>query len=93
MYKQLRKHIIAMLPVLALLIMLPGCGGLGKMEKTLEELNVQVSPDHLVLRGSEVEITITGTFPAKYFHKKAILEVTPVLVWEGGETAFRTHGK
>ena len=62
------------------------------MEKTLEELNVQVSPDHLVLRGSEVEITITGTFPAKYFHKKAILEVTPVLVWEGGETAFRTQG-
>lgn len=92
MYKQIRTQLIALLPALALLIMLPGCGGLGKMEKTLEDLNVKVSPDHLVLRGSEVEITITGSFPAKYFHKKAILEVTPVLVWDGGESAFRTQG-
>jgi Flp pilus assembly protein TadD len=92
MYKQFRQQLITLLPALALIIMLPSCGGLGKMEKTLEDLNVKVSPDHLVLRGDQVEITITGTFPAKYFHKKAILEVTPVLVWEGGESAFRTQG-
>ena len=45
-----------------------------------------------VLRGSEVELILSGTFPEKYFAKKAIIEATPVLVWEGGEAAFETQG-
>lgn len=72
--------------------LLTGCGGLGKMEKYIEELNAKAEPAPLTVRGDSVEINITGKFPPKYFHKKVIVEATPVLVYEGGETAYRTQG-
>ena len=33
----------------------------------------------------KVPATINGKFPEKYFKKKAVVEVTPVLKWNGGE--------
>ena len=33
----------------------------------------------------KVPATINGKFPEKYFNKKAVVEVTPVLRWNGGE--------
>jgi len=62
------------------------------MEKAIETLNLKVNPETLILRGDIVEVEITGNFPAKYFAKKVRLEATPVLVWEGGESAFATEG-
>ena len=35
--------------------------------------------------GGKVPATINGKFPEKYFKKKAVVEVTPVLKWNGGE--------
>ena len=35
-------------------------------------------------------MTIKGTFPPKYFDKNAVVCFTPVLEYEGGETAFET---
>ena len=87
-----RQPLAILLPAFALLLTLPGCGGLGKMEKAIEELNLNMDPEPLTLRGNEVELNLSGTFPAKYFAKKAIIEVTPVLVWEGGEAAFDMQG-
>lgn len=62
------------------------------MEKAIEDLNLSMSPEPLIMRGSEVELSLAGTFPEKYFAKKAIIEATPVLVWDGGEAAFETQG-
>ncbi len=87
-----RQPLALLLPAFVLLLALPGCGGLGKMEKAIEELNLKMNPEPLTLRGSEVELNLSGTFPEKYFAKKAIIEATPVLVWEGGEAAFETQG-
>lgn len=87
-----RQPLALLLPAFFLLLALPGCGGLGKMEKAIEELNLKMNPEPLTLRGSEVELNLSGTFPEKYFAKKAIIEATPVLVWEGGEAAFETQG-
>lgn len=87
-----RQPLALLLPAFVLLLALPGCGGLGKMEKAIEELNLQMNPEPLTLRGSEVELNLSGTFPEKYFAKKAIIEATPVLVWDGGEAAFETQG-
>ena len=87
-----RQPLAILLPAFALLLTLPGCGGLGKMEKAIEELNLQMDPEPLVLRGDEVQLNLSGTFPAKYFAKKAVIEATPVLVWDGGEAAFETQG-
>lgn len=46
-----------------------------------------VTPQVLEAVGGKVPATINGKFPEKYFKKKAVVEVTPVLVWEGGEAA------
>lgn len=88
----IRQPLAFLLPAFALLLTLPGCGGLGKMEKAIEELNLKMDPEPLVLRGDEVQLNLSGTFPEKYFAKKASIEATPVLVWDGGEAAFETQG-
>ena len=46
---------------------------------------VKVNPSPLVVVGNQVEAEITGTFPVKKFAKNAVLTVTPVLKYEGGE--------
>ena len=44
-----------------------------------------VTPEVLEAVGGKVPATINGKFPEKYFNKKAVVEVTPVLKWNGGE--------
>jgi Flp pilus assembly protein TadD len=44
-----------------------------------------VTPQVLEAVGGKVPATINGKFPEKYFNKKAVVEVTPVLKWDGGE--------
>ena len=92
MQHTLRQSLALLVPAFVLLLALPGCGGLGKMEKAIEELNLSMDPEPLIMRGGEVELSLSGTFPEKYFAKKAIIEATPVLVWDGGEAAFKTQG-
>lgn len=56
--------------------------------KKLGELSPEyftTTPQVLEAVGGKVPVTINGTFPEKYFKKKAVIEVTPVLRWEGGE--------
>ena len=43
------------------------------------------TPQVLEAVGGKVDVTINGKFPEKYFKKKAVVTVTPVLRWEGGE--------
>ena len=58
--------------------------------KLAEKVSVSSNPEVLALVGDKIPADITVTFPAKYFHPAAILEVTPVLVYEGGEQVGRT---
>lgn len=76
----------------AFALLLSACGGLGKMDKYKEELNANAEPEPLIVRGDSVEVTMTGRFPEKYFHKKVVAEATPVLVYEGGEAAYPLQG-
>jgi len=48
----------------------------------------KVTPEILEERGDIVEMKIDVKYPAKYFNKKAILTVTPILKYEKGETAY-----
>jgi len=73
-------------------MLLMGCAGLGSMEKHIQELGAKASPEPLVLRGGQVDLSVTGKFPPKYFPKKVVAEATPVLTWEGGEQAFKMEG-
>ena len=62
------------------------------MEKEIEAMGLEASPEPLILRGDQVELEVTGRFPAKYFGKKVSIEATPVLTWEGGSASFDSEG-
>ena len=62
-------------------VMLSSCSKLGKLSSD----NFTVTPTPLEAIGGEVPATINGTFPVKYMKKKAVVTVTPVLKYEGGE--------
>ena len=51
----------------------------------------KVTPQVLEVVGSEVPVTIDGLFPAKFFNKKSVLTVTPVLKYEGGSATAGTR--
>ena len=49
--------------------------------------NFRVTPTPLEAIGGQVSATITANFPEKCIPKKAVVTVTPVLKYEGGEAA------
>lgn len=50
-----------------------------------------VNPNPLEVVGNNVPAQVTGKIPAKFFLKNAEVTVTPVLVYEGGETASASY--
>ena len=76
-----RKNLLPLLGVLML-------AALSACSKKMGELSSDyftVTPQVLEAVNGQVPATINGKFPEKYFNKKAVIEVTPVLRWEGGE--------
>ncbi len=67
-----------------------GCGGIGKMNKYVENIKYTVDPNPLIVQGDSVAVNVNGNFPGKYFYKKAQVELTPTLTYTGGETPFKT---
>ena len=63
------------------MLLLTSCSKLGKLSSD----NFTVTPTPLEAVGGQVPATINGTFPTKYLKKKAVVTVTPVLKYEGGE--------
>ena len=61
------------------------CGGLNKMVKDSSLVGYQVTPEILEMHGGEVDYKVDVNYPAKYFNKKAVVTLTPVLKYEGGE--------
>lgn len=53
--------------------------------KLAEKLQVRCTPEVLALVGDKIPVDLTVTYPDGYFHPKALLQVTPVLVYAGGE--------
>ncbi|MFC2107565.1 hypothetical protein ACFLRY_04445 [Bacteroidota bacterium] len=60
-------------------------GGQKNMIKKYDEVGLKATPDPLVAKGDSVEITVTGTFPPKYFDKNTAMCFQPKLVYDGGE--------
>ncbi|SHF66629.1 hypothetical protein SAMN05444274_107110 [Mariniphaga anaerophila] len=69
-------------------VLLSGCAGLKKMKKNADQIQFKVTPEVLEAHAGEVDLTVDGRFPVKYFNKKATLTATPVLKYEGGQTKF-----
>ena len=62
------------------------CSSPEKMAEMAENVAVECNPAVLEVVAGKIEADVTVTYPADYFHPKAILEVTPVIVYEGGES-------
>ena len=56
------------------------------MAKHIDKVYISASPEILENKGNTVTVTIEADFPPRYFHKKAVMNITPVLVYEEGET-------
>ena len=64
--------------------------GLEKMATKYETVGITTTPPILETHGGKINLSLKISFPQKYFAKKATIILTPVLVYKGGETAFKT---
>lgn len=72
------------LPLLLVMaaVMLSSCSS--KMKSVKSEY-FTVTPPVLEVVGSEIPVVIDGKFPAKFFNKKSVMTITPVLKYDGSE--------
>jgi tetratricopeptide (TPR) repeat protein len=86
----MRKNILYFASLALTIFVLSSCGGIKKMAKTegVDEF-FKVQPEVLEMHADQVEVNMSGTFPEKFFAKKAILTITPTIVWDGGEKAYK----
>ena len=75
--------------IIAVAALMSGCG-LDKMANKYETVSFTTTPPTLQAHGGKVALSLDATFAEKYFAKKATVDFTPVLVYNGGETAFKT---
>ena len=66
------------------------CNCFKKMAQNRDDIKLTVTPEILTLNNGVVAADINVTFPQEYFNKKAVIKVTPVIVFEGGEVAGTT---
>ena len=86
------KNLFKLSAVLAVVVLtLSGCNCFKKMAKNQDDVKLTCTPEVLVLNNGKVDADIAVTFPEKYFNAKAVLKVTPVIVFEGGEVAGTTQ--
>ncbi len=73
------------LSLAAAVLAFSACKSQQQMLEDAEKVTVRCTPSPLCVKGGKVEADLAVTYPADYFDPKAILEVTPVIVYEGGE--------
>ena len=78
--------------ILAAIVSFSSCAKL----KPLSQDNIKVNPNPLEAVAGQVPVTINATIPAKWFVKKGVVTVTPVLRYQGGEaigTSYTFQGE
>ena len=82
------KKIFNVLMIVAAGLLIQSCGSPKKMAKSAEEVSVSCNPQVLEVVAGNIKADVTVTFPEDFFHPKAIVEVVPALVYDGGETVL-----
>jgi outer membrane protein OmpA-like peptidoglycan-associated protein len=81
----MKKKFFNLLTVVSAGLMVAACSNPSKMIDAAEQVQKSCDPQVLEAKAEVIDARYTLTFPEKYFHKQAVLEVIPVLVYEGGE--------
>lgn len=82
------KRFFNVLMIAAVGMLLQSCGSPKKMAESAAEVSVNCNPQVLEVVAGKIKAEVTVTFPEDFFHPKAIVEVVPVLVYNGGEIAL-----
>ena len=61
------------------LMLATGCNPLNKMNKKHGMVKYTLNPNPLEMHGDSVEINVSGRYPEKFFHKKAVANLKPVM--------------
>ena len=83
------KKTIKFLAIAAIGFAAMACSSAEKMLKLADSVKTTCDPAVLEVVAGNIDADVTVTYPADYFHPQAILEVTPVLVYKGGEAASK----
>lgn len=82
----MKKHLLLATAALLMAFSFMSCKNMGPLATEY----FKVDPPVLEAKAGKVDATITGTFPEKYFKKKATVVVTPVLKYNGTEERLPT---
>lgn len=63
---------------------LSSCNCFKKMSRNADQISVVANPEVLTLVGNNVVTDITVVFPERFYNPRAIVKITPMLVFEGG---------
>ncbi len=82
------KNLTKLFVLLLAAVTVSSCSSLDKMKKNANLVKYEVTPKILEAHAGIVAAQVKAVYPEKYFDKNTTLKITPVLVYEGGETVF-----
>ena len=83
------KKTFKQLAAAALALAAVACASPEKMAQLAQNVQVECQPAVLEAVGGSIDATVVVNYPKDYFNPKVIVEVTPVLVYEGGQAAMK----
>ena len=81
----MKKLVSNLLLIAVIAFGMASCTNAQKMIDAADQINIQCNPEVLEVIAGNIDATVSVTFPPEYFLPKATLEVTPVLLYVGGE--------
>ena len=75
--------------LLAGLALLAACSSQDKMTKQAENIKIECVPPVLEVINGTIDATVSVTYPDGYYNPGVVMEVTPVIVYEGGEASMK----
>lgn len=58
-------------------------GGLGKMVRNFENVDIAATPSVMERHGNKVDVTVSGQIPENYFSSKAAMKLSPIIKYNG----------
>ena len=81
----MKKSVFNLLLIAVFCFGLASCNQAQKMIDAADQITIKCNPEVLEVIDGKIDATVSVTFPPEYFLPKATLEVTPVLLYVGGE--------
>jgi tetratricopeptide (TPR) repeat protein len=81
----MRKNFLKFVGIFAICLTVIACSNISKMAKNADAVKLNCNP--LVNTAGKINVDYSISFPAEFFNKKAVVEVLPVLKFEGKEVA------